>query len=40
MAVFDLFQTQILDQTQEVASNIDQVYSTAIDKAKAHLTEY
>ena len=40
MAIFDLFQTQILDQTQGVAQGIEQVYHAAIDKAKAHLSEY
>ena len=34
MAVFDLFQTEILDQTHGVTASIEQVYTNAIDKAR------
>ena len=39
-AVFDLFQTEILDQTHGVAASIESVYTSAIDKAKNVLSEY
>ena len=40
MAIFDLFQASILDQTGTLSSDIEQVYKSALDKARAHLAEY